>query len=133
MKNLILSLAIIFSSFIAKGEGEVFTYKVISITQCLIRDGEVLEGETTFPKDNRTIYIDEKEVSVLIEETNTKITFDIKDCYFDDGNLVYVTTHRLSKDEGAIIVKRLVNGIYTFGFINFNKDNCYVYKVQYID
>lgn len=131
MKTLILCLAIMLGSFIA--QGEEFTYKVLSITACLISNGEVIEGETTFPKDNRTIYVDEEEVSVVIEKTNTKITFDIKDRYFDEGILVYETTHRLSKDKVAILVKRYDNGIYTFSFINFNEENCYIYRVEYFE
>lgn len=131
MKTLILCLAIMLGSFIA--QGEEFTYKVLSITECLIRDGKVFEGETTFPKDNRTIYVDEKEVSVVIEKTNTKITFDIKDFNFDEGILVYETTHRLSKDKVAILVKRYDNGIYTFSFINFKEENCYIYRVEYFE
>lgn len=130
MKPLILCLAIMLGSFIA--QGEEFTYKVLSITECIFRNGEVIEGETTFPKDNRTIYVDEEEVSVVIEKTNTKITFDIKDFNFDEGILVYVTTHRLSKDKVAILVKRFDNGIYTFSFINFNEENCYIYRVEYL-
>ena len=110
---------------------ETFTYRVLSITQCLIRDGEVFEGETTFPKDNRIIYIDNSEVSVIIQKTNIKVTFDIKDFEFNDGNLVYTTRHRLSGDKVIIIIKRFNNGIYTFSFINFNDENCYIYKVEY--
>jgi len=110
---------------------EHFTYRVESITQCLIRNGEVFEGETTFPKDNRIVYVDNSEVSVIINKTGIKVTFDIKDFEFDEGNLVYTTRHRLSGDKVIIIVKRFNNGIYTFSFINFNDENCYIYKVEY--
>jgi len=110
---------------------ETFTYRVLSITQCLIRNGEVFEGETTFPKDNRTVYVDDEEVSVFIQRTNIKVTFDIKSFKFEDGNLVYTTTHRLSGDKVIIIIKRFDNGIYTFSFVNFNDENCYIYRVEY--
>lgn len=110
---------------------EKFTYRVLSITQCLIRNGEVFEGETTFPKDNRVIYVNDTEVTVIINKTNTKITFDIKSFKFEDGILVYTTTHRLSGDKVAILVKRFNNGIFTFSFVNFNDENCYIYKVEY--
>ena len=112
---------------------EMFTYRVLSITECLIRDGEVFEGETTFPKDDRIIYVDNKEVSVIINKKSIKVTFDIKDFEFEDGNLVYTTKHRLSGDKVAIIVKRFTNGIFTFSFINFNDENCYIYRVEYFE
>lgn len=110
---------------------ETFTYRVLSITQCLLRNGEVFEGETTFPKDDRIVYVDNTEVAVIINKTNIKITFDIKDFKFDDGILVYTTTHRLSGDKVAILIKRFDNGIYTFSFVNFNDENCYIYRVEY--
>ena len=110
---------------------ETFTYRVLSITQCLLRNGEVFEGETTFPKDDRIVYVDDTEVAVIINKTNIKVTFDIKDFKFEDGILVYTTTHRLSGDKVAILVKRFDNGIYTFSFVNFNDENCYIYRVEY--
>lgn len=135
MKHLVFCVTILLCSIVAQGQSsddEIFKYKVLSITECIFSNGEVIEGETTFPKDNRTIYVDEEEVSVVIEKTNTKITFDIKDFNFDEGILVYETTHRLSKDKVAILVKRYDNGIYTFSFINFNEENCYIYRVEYL-
>lgn len=110
---------------------ETFTYRVLSITQCVIKDGEVFEGETTFPKDDRIVYVDNDEVSVIINKTGIKITFNIKDFEFKDGNLVYTTRHNLSGDKVAILVKRFNNGIFTFSFINFNDENCYIYRVEY--
>ena len=96
-----------------------------------MRNGEIFEGETTFPKDNRTVYVDDEEVSVYIQKTNVKITFDIEKCYFDEGSLIYETTHRLSGDRVIIMVKRFNDGIYTFSFINMNDENLYIYKVEY--
>lgn len=110
---------------------ETFTYRVLSITQCIIEDGEVYKGETTFPKDDRIVYIDNEEVSVIINKSNIKITFDIKKFEFDEGNLVYTTKHRLSGDTVVIIVKRFKNGMFTFSFINFNDKNCYIYQAEY--
>lgn len=134
MKKLFLILIAILGIAIqgySSPNDETFTYRVLSITQCLLRNGEIFEGETTSPKDNRIVYVDDKEVSVYIKKTNVKITFDIKNCYFDDGNLIYETTHRLSGDKVIIIVKRFNNGIYTFSFINTNDENLYIYKVEY--
>ena len=138
MKNLIICIALLFGSFIAIGQtstdDETFTYRVTSITQCFIEDGEVFQGETTFPKDDRVIYIDNEEVSVIIYKRNIKITFDIKKFEFDEGNLVYTTKHRLSGDTVVIIVKRFKNGVYTFSFINFNDDDdCYIYRAEYFE
>ena len=129
MKNLIICVAIMLGSFIAKGE--VFTYKVLSITQCIIRDGDIFEGETTYPKDDRTVYVDEDIISVYIKKTNITVTFDIQDFNFDDGNLVYQAKHRLTGNKVVVIVKRFENGIYTFSFINFSDENVYIYKVEY--
>ena len=137
MKNLILFLAIMLSSFIAKcqtsTDDETFTYRVTSITQCLIKDGEVFQGETTSPKDDRIVYIDNEIVAVIISKSNIKITFDIEEFEFDEGNLVYTTTQRLSGDKVVIIVKRFKNGVYTFSFINFNDENCYIYRAEYFE
>ena len=128
---LIAILGIAIQGYSSPNDEETFTYRVLSITQCVIKDGEVFEGETTFPKDNRIVYVDNDEVSVIINKTGIKITFDIKDFEFKDGNLVYTTRHNLSGDKVAILVKRFNNGIYTFSFINFNDENCYIYKVEY--
>jgi len=52
MKKLLLCFAIILGSFVVKGQdttsvdAKSFAYKVLSITHCLIRNGEVTEGET---------------------------------------------------------------------------------------
>lgn len=124
-------LGIIVQGYSSPNDEETFTYRVLSITQCIIKDGEVFEGETTFPKDDRIVYVDNDEVSVIINKTGIKITFDIKDFEFKDGNLVYTTRHNLSGDKVAILVKRFNNGIYTFSFINFNDENCYIYRVEY--
>lgn len=134
MKKLFLILIAILGIAIqgySSPNDETFTYRVLSITQCLLRNGEVFEGETTFPKDNRIVYIDDTEVAVIINKENIKITFDIKDFKFEDGILVYTTAHRLSGDKVTILVKRFNNGIFTFSFINFNDENCYIYKVEY--
>ena len=134
MKKLFLILIAILGIAIqgySSPNDETFTYRVLSITQCLLRNGEVFEGETTFPKDNRIVYVDDTEVAVIINKENIKITFDIKDFKFEDGILVYTTTHRLSGDKVAILIKRFDNGIYTFSFVNFNDENCYIYKVEY--
>lgn len=134
MKKLFLILIAILGIAIqgySSPNGETFTYRVLSITQCLLRNGEVFEGETTFPKDNRIVYVDNTEVAVIINKENIKITFDIKDFKFEDGILVYTTAHRLSGDKVTILVKRFNNGIFTFSFINFNDENCYIYKVEY--
>ena len=134
MKKLFLILIAILGIAIqgySSPNDETFTYRVLSITQCLLRNGEVFEGETTFPKDNRIVYVDDTEVAVIINKENIKITFDIKDFKFEDGILVYTTTHRLSGDKVTILVKRFNNGIFTFSFINFNDENCYIYKVEY--
>lgn len=128
---MVLVVAILLGSFIAKGDE--FTYKVLSITQCIIRNGDVFEGETTYPKDDRTVYVDENIISVYIKKTNTTVTFDIQDFDFDNGNLVYVAKHRLTGDKVVVIVKRFENGIYTFSFINFNDENCYIYRVEYFE
>ena len=77
------------------------------------------------------VYVDNDEVSVIINKTGIKITFNIKDFEFKDGNLVYTTRHNLSGDKVAILVKRFNNGIFTFSFINFNDENCYIYRVEY--
>lgn len=131
MKQMVLVVAILLGSFIAKGDE--FTYKVLSITQCIIRNGDVFEGETTYPKDDRTVYVDENIISVYIKKTNTTVTFDIQDFDFDNGNLVYEAKHRLTGDKVVVIVKRFENGIYTFSFINFNDENCYIYRVEYFE
>lgn len=134
MKKLFLVLIAILGMAIqgySSPNDETFTYRVLSITQCLLRNGEVFEGETTFPKDDRIVYVDDTEVAVIINKTNIKVTFDIKDFKFEDGILVYTTTHRLSGDKVAILVKRFDNGIYTFSFVNFNDENCYIYRVEY--
>lgn len=134
MKKLFLILIVLLGITVqgySSPNDEHFTYRVLSITQCIIRNGDVFEGETTFPKDNRVIYVDDNEVSVIINKTNIKVTFDIQKYEFDEGNLVYTTRHRLSDDKVVIIVKRFDNGIYTFSFVNFNDENCYIYRVEY--
>ena len=128
---LIAILGIAIQGYSSPNDEETFTYRVLSITQCIIKNGEVFEGETTFPKDDRIVYVDNDEVSVIINKTGIKITFDIKNFEFKDGNLVYTTRHNLSGDKVAILVKRFNNGIFTFSFINFNDENCYIYRVEY--
>ncbi len=139
MKKLLLCLAIILGGFVVKGQdtssvdSKSFTYKVLSITQCFFKNGEVIEGETTYPKDYRIVYVDEDIISVYIKKTNITVTLDIQDFKFDDGNLVYEAKHRLTGDKVVVIVKRFENGIYTFSFINFNDENCYIYRVEYFE
>lgn len=136
MKKLFLILTVLLgitSQGYSSPNDETFTYRVTSITQCVIENGEVYEGETTFPKDDRIVYIDNEEVSVIIKKSNIKITFDIKKFEFDEGNLVYTTKHRLSGDTVVIIVKRFKNGVFTFSFINFNDKNCYIYRAEYFE
>jgi len=138
MKKLLLCLAIILGSFIANGqdtadEKKSFTYKVLSITQCFFKNGKVVEGETTYLKDYRIVYVDQDIISVYIKKTNITVTLDIQDFKFDDGNLVYNAKHRLTEDKVVVMVKRFENGIYTFSFINFNDETVYIYKVEYFE
>lgn len=128
---MIAILGIAIQGYSSPNDEKTFTYRVISITPCVIQNGDIFSGETTFPKDNRIVYVDKNEIYVYIQKSNTKVTFDIKDFKFEDGILVYTTTHRLSGDKVAILIKRFDNGIFTFSFVNFNDENCYIYRVEY--
>lgn len=107
-------------------------YKVMSITPCTIVNDEFYPEETTIPKDKRIVVVDEDYITVYIGKTSTKVTFEIQDYYFDDGNLVYVTRHNLSGDKVIIIIKRF-NTSFTFSFINLNEKECYIYKTEYFE
>ena len=48
--------------FFAKREENDFTYQELSITQCIIIIGDMFEKETTYPKDNKIVYVDDKEI-----------------------------------------------------------------------
>jgi len=137
MKKLFLILTtllgIVVQGYSSPNDEKTFTYRVISITPCVIQNGDIFSGETTFPKDNRIVYVDKNEIYVYIQKSNTKVTFDIKDAYFEDGILIYETNHRLSNDKVIVMVKRFDNGIYTFSFINFKEKECYIYKVEYFN
>ena len=134
MKRLFLILTVLLGITVqgySSPNDESFTYEVLSITPCVIQNGEIYSGETTYPKDNRIVYVDEHEIYVYIQKSNIQVSFDIQTCYFEDGNLVYETIHRLSKDKVIIMVKRFENGIYTFSFINLKEKDCYIYKTEY--
>lgn len=128
-------MAILFGSFIVNGQSsyknDIFTYNVLSITPCTIVNDDIRVGETTYPKDDRTIIITNELIVVYIGKTETKISFNIQDYEFDDdGNLVYETKHRLSGDKVLIMINR--DGYsYTFTFLNINEKECYIYETEY--
>ena len=136
MKKFLFFLTILLSSLIVRGQSSpkdgIFMYKVMSITPCTIVNDEFYPEETTIPKDKRIVVVDEDYITVYIGKTSTKVTFEIQDYYFDDGNLVYVTRHNLSGDKVIIIIKRF-NTSFTFSFINLNEKECYIYKTEYFE
>ena len=133
MKKLILCMAIILGSFIAKGQSSINTrmYIIESCTPGRLANGQIYKGETYYADDYEVISIT-GDVMYTHKGLNAEITNEFRITNKErKANGVTYTTKQLPYYNTVIVMySEHTNGKVTFSFIKPDKNEAFIYVTE---